>query len=80
MKTMLRTLGLTTAVLLATLSNASAAGNCHIRCDSGATYEFWTSDGGQCCNQFGSLCGYYGEATWDHPNGLTMYCLSMSDN
>lgn len=81
MKATLRILGLTGAILLSTLATARAsAGDCHLRCDSGTSYDFWTSDGGQCCSAFGRLCGYYGEGTWDHPNGVTMYCLSMSDH
>jgi hypothetical protein len=80
MRTTLRILGVTGALLLSSLATARAnTSNCHLRCDSGASYDFWTS-GGECCAAFASLCGSYGEGTWDNPNGVTMYCLSMSDH
>lgn len=62
-RSVLRALGLTAVVLLSNLAITRAdVGDCHISCCDGPTWDGPPPAGTTCCELFGSLCGYIGDA------------------
>lgn len=78
MKKLLRAACLSSAFVLAFVATASADGNCQIQCANGTFWSGTTSTYFACCEHFGTLCGYDGEATWDDGSGWPLYCPSIS--
>lgn len=81
MTKMLRILGLTAIVALASLPQAgAAAGDCHVECN-GNSWVVYTGDYGECCGLFHTLCGSYGDAYYELQTrwGVEpMYCPSYA--
>jgi hypothetical protein len=73
-KLMLRSLGLAVIVLLSQLSTAKAAvGDCHISCCDGTCWNGPVASSFDCCQLFGTICGYKGNAYYETSFGPN-YC------